>query len=87
MMRVLSDNILVKIINEEDQTSASGLIISAGSNNSAFQKAQIVGVGSGVTAKDISNKEALIARGSAAELIYEGDKYYVIKEESLVAVL
>lgn len=97
-MRVINDRLLVKLIEQEDQTP-SGIYIPANSSKNTHQKAEVVQTGPGAWDKDKDGSfkrrpmaaqvgdVIIISKHSGHEVSVQGEDYILIPEDDILLVL
>lgn len=92
MIKPLADRVLVKMV-EAEETTKSGIILSAGSKEKP-QIAEIVAVGPGgmVDGEKIEmnvkvGQKVITSKYSGTEVKYEGEEYIIVRQNDILAVV
>ena len=92
MIKPLADRVLVKMI-EAEETTKSGIILSAGSKEKP-QIAEIVAVGPGgmIDGEKIEmnvkvGQKVITSKYSGTEVKYEGVEYIIVRQNDILAVV
>lgn len=84
-MKVLGKRVLVKIEEEKDEV-VDGIWRAAGSVVSNYVKATVLSKGGEVT--EVKEGQTIIfGRGSSFDFKLEGERYSIVNEESILAIL
>lgn len=93
MIKPLNDRVLIKMI-EAEETTKSGIILSAGSQEKP-QIAEVVEVGPGEVDENGKRVEMQVKKGdkeitskySGNEIKYEGIDYIIVKQSDILAIV
>ena len=92
MIKPLSDRVLVKMV-EAEETTKSGIILSAGSKEKP-QIAEVVAVGPGgiVDGEKVEmnvkvGQKVITSKYSGTEVKYEGVEYIIVRQNDILAVV
>lgn len=93
MIKPLNDRVLIKMI-EAEETTKSGIILSAGSQEKP-QIAEVVEVGPGEVDENGKRVEMQVKKGdkvitskySGNEIKYEGIYYIIVKQSDILAIV
>ena len=93
MIKPLNDKVLIKMI-EAEETTKSGIILSAGSQEKP-QIAEVVEVGPGEVDENGKKVEMQVKKGdkvitskySGNEIKYEGIDYIIVKQSDILAIV
>lgn len=93
MIKPLNDRVLIKMI-EAEETTKSGIILSAGSQEKP-QIAEVVEVGPGEVDENGKRVEMRVKKGdkvitskySGNEIKYEGIDYIIVKQSDILAIV
>ena len=92
MIKPLSDRVLIKMI-ESEETTKSGIILSAGSKEKP-QVAEVIEVGPGgnVDGKEIKmnikkGEHVIVNKYAGTEVKYEGEEYLIVRQSDILAVV
>ena len=92
MIKPLADRVLIKMI-ESEETTKSGLILSAGSKEKP-QVAEVIEVGPGgnVDGKEIKmnikkGEHVIVNKYAGTEVKYEGEEYLIVRQSDILAVV
>ena len=92
MIKPLEDRVVLKMV-EVDQTTKSGIILSAGSQEKP-QIAEVIAVGPGgeKEGKEIKmyikeGEKVIINKYSGTQIKYEGTEYTIVKQEDVLAIV
>lgn len=93
MIKPLNDRVLIKMI-EAEETTKSGIILSAGSQEKP-QIAEVVEVGPGEVDENGKKVEMQVKKGdkvitskySGNEIKYEGIDYIIVKQSDILAIV
>ena len=93
MIKPLNDRVLIKMI-EAEETTKSGIILSAGSQEKP-QIAEVVEVGPGevdengkrVEKKKKKGDKVITSKYSGNEIKYEGIDYIIVKQSDILAIV
>ncbi len=91
MIKPLEDNVLVKMMEEED-TTKSGIILSTSKEKSQIAKVIAVGPGKIVDGEveKMSVKEGdkvLLSKYSGTEVKYENEDYIIVRQSDILAIV
>ncbi len=91
MIKPLEDNVLVKMMEEED-TTKSGIILSTTKEKSQIAKVIAVGPGKVVDKEleKMSVKEGdkvLLSKYSGTEVKYENEDYIIVRQSDILAIV
>lgn len=91
MIKPLSDNVLVKMKDEED-TTKSGIILMASKEKSQVAEVIAVGPGAKVDGKieEMNVKvgdNVLLNKYAGTEIKYEGEDYIIIRQSEILAIV
>lgn len=87
MLQPIRDNILVKPL-ESDEISSGGIYVPLSARD-VSNKVNIVKVGNGTIKKPMKLKEGQIGyrvKDWGDEIIIDGEKYYLMKQDAIIAV-
>ena len=92
MIKPLSDRVVIKMI-EAEETTKSGIILSAGSKEKP-QIAEVISVGPGgmVDGEKIEMQvkkgdKVITSKYSGTEVKYEGEEYIIVKQSDILAIV
>ena len=92
MIKPLSDRVVIKMI-EAEETTKSGIILSAGSKEKP-QIAEVISVGPGgfvdgekVEMQVKKGDKVIISKYSGTEVKYEGEEYIIVKQSDILAIV
>lgn len=92
MIKPLSDRVVIKMV-EAEETTKSGIILSAGSKEKP-QIAEVVAVGPGgmvdgekVEMQVKKGDRVITSKYSGTEVKYEGEEYIIIKQSDILAIV
>ncbi len=92
MIKPLADRVLIKMI-ESEETTKSGIILSAGSKEKP-QVAEVIEVGPGgnVDGKEIKmnikkGEHVIVNKYAGTEVKYEGEEYLIVRQSDILAVV
>ncbi len=92
MIKPLADRVLIKMI-ESEETTKSGIILSAGSKEKP-QVAEVIEVGPGgnVDGKEIKmnikkGEHVIVNKYAGTEVKYEGEEYLIVRQNDILAVV
>ena len=92
MIKPLADRVLIKMI-ESEETTKSGIILSAGSKEKP-QIAEVIEVGPGgmVDGKEIKMEikkadKVIVSKYAGTEVKYEGEDYIIVKQSDILAIV
>ena len=92
MIKPLADRVLVKM-KESEETTKSGIILSAGSKEKP-QVAEVLEVGPGgmVDGKEIQmtikkGDKVIVSKYAGTEVKYEGEDYIIVKQGDILAIV
>lgn len=93
MIKPLNDRVLIKMI-EAEETTKSGIILSAGSQEKP-QIAEVVEIGPGGLDENGKKVEMQVKKGdkvitskySGTEVKYEGTEYIIVKQSDILAIV
>ena len=92
MIKPLADRVLIKM-KESEETTKSGIILSAASKEKP-QIAEIIAVGPGgnVEGNNIEmyvnvGDEVIVSKYAGTEVKYEGEKYLIVKQSDILAII
>lgn len=92
MIKPLSDRVVIKMV-EAEETTKSGIILSAGSKEKP-QIAEVVAVGTGgmvdgekVEMQVKKGDRVITSKYSGTEVKYEGEEYIIIKQSDILAIV
>lgn len=92
MIKPLADRVLIKML-ESEETTKSGIILSAGSKEKP-QVAEVLEVGPGgtVDGKEIQmtikkGDKVIVSKYAGTEVKYEGEDYIIVKQGDILAIV
>lgn len=93
MIKPLNDRVLIKMI-EAEETTKSGIILSAGSQEKP-QIAEVVEIGPGGVDENGKKVEMQVKKGdkvitskySGTEVKYEGTEYIIVRQSDILAIV
>ena len=92
MIKPLSDRVVIKMI-EAEETTKSGIILSAGSKEKP-QIAEVFSVGPGgfvdgekVEMQVKKGDKVITSKYSGTEVKYEGEEYIIVKQSDILAIV
>ena len=92
MIKPLSDRVVIKMV-EAEETTKSGIILSAGSKEKP-QIAEVVAVGTGgmvdgekVEMQVKKGDRVITSKYSGTEVKYEGEEYIIVKQSDILAIV
>ena len=92
MIKPLADRVLIKI-KEEEETTKSGIILSASSKEKP-QIAEVIAVGPGgnVDGNNIEmhikvGDKVIVSKYAGTELKYEDEEYLIVKQSDILAII
>ena len=92
MIKPLADRVLIKMI-ESEETTKSGIILSAGSKEKP-QVAEVIEVGPGgnVDGKEIKmnikkGEHVIVNKYAGTEVKYEGEEYLIVRQSDILTVV
>ncbi len=92
MIKPLADRVLVKMV-EAEETTKSGIILSAGSKEKP-QIAEIIAVGPGgvVDGEKVEmnvkvGQKVITSKYSGTEVKYEGEEYIIVRQSDILAIV
>ena len=92
MIKPLADRVLIKMI-ESEETTKSGIILSAGSKEKP-QVAEVIEVGPGgnVDGKEIKmnikkGEHVIVNKYAGTEVKYEGEEYLIVRQSDILGVV
>ncbi len=92
MIKPLSDRVVIKMV-EAEETTKSGIILSAGSKEKP-QIAEVVAVGPGgmvdgekVEMQVKKGDRVITSKYSGTEVKYEGEEYIIVKQSDILAIV
>lgn len=92
MLKPLSDRVILKMC-EAEETTASGIILSSGSQEKP-QIAEVIAVGEGglVDGKEVKmvvkkGDKVVTNKYSGTEVKYEGEDYIIVKQSDILAIV
>jgi len=93
-LRPLHDRIIVQRIEEDQQTSAGGIIIPDSAKEKP-QEAKVIAVGNGkrsddgtVTPLDVkADDKILVGKYSGNDITVDGEEYVILREDEVLAVI
>lgn len=93
MIKPLNDRVLIKMI-EAEETTKSGIILSAGSQEKP-QIAEVIAIGPGGLDENGKKVEIQVKKGdkvitskySGTEVKYEGIEYIIVKQSDILAIV
>lgn len=92
MIKPLSDRVVIKMI-EAEETTKSGIILSAGSKEKP-QIAEVISVGPGgfvdgekVEMQVKKGDKVITSKYSGTEVKYEGEEYIIVKQSDILAIV
>lgn len=93
MIKPLNDRVLIKMI-EAEETTKSGIILSAGSQEKP-QIAEVVEIGPGGVDEDGKKVQMQVKKGdkvitskySGTEVKYEGVEYIIVRQSDILAIV
>ena len=92
MIKPLSDRVVIKMI-EAEETTKSGIILSAGSKEKP-QIAEVISVGPGgmvdgekVEMQVKKGDRVITSKYSGTEVKYEGEEYIIVKQSDILAIV
>ena len=92
MIKPLSDRVVIKMV-EAEETTKSGIILSAGSKEKP-QIAEVIAVGPGgivdgekVEMQVKKGDKVITSKYSGTEVKYEGEEYIIVKQSDILAIV
>ena len=92
MIKPLSDRVVIKMV-EAEETTKSGIILSAGSKEKP-QIAEVIAVGPGgmvdgekVEMQVKKGDRVITSKYSGTEVKYEGEEYIIVKQSDILAIV
>lgn len=92
MIKPLSDRVVLKMV-EAEETTKSGIILSAGSQEKP-QIAEVIAVGSGgiengekIEMQVKKGDKVITSKYSGTEVKYEGEEYIIVKQSDILAIV
>lgn len=92
MIKPLSNRVLVQMI-EPEETTKSGIILSAGSKEQS-QIAKVIEVGPGINTKETKEpmyvkpgQKVIINKYSGSEIKFEGEDFIILKQDDILAII
>lgn len=92
MIKPLSDRVLIKM-KESEETTKSGIILSAGSKEKP-QFAEVIEVGPGAKVEgklqemDVKKGDkVIVSKYAGTEVKYENEEYIIVKQEDILAIV
>ena len=92
MIKPLSDRVVIKMI-EAEETTKSGIILSAGSKEKP-QSVEVISVGPGgfvdgekVEMQVKKGDKVITSKYSGTEVKYEGEEYIIVKQSDILAIV
>jgi len=90
----LGDRVLVKSVQEEDKKTKSGIIIPETIDKEKPEQGRVIAVGEGkyengklVTSRVKVGDTIIFSKYSPDESKVEGEEYYILKEENILAII
>ena len=92
MIKPLQDRVVIKMV-EEEETTASGIILSSGAKEKP-QIAEIIEVGPGgkVDGNEVEmyvkkGNKVIVSKYAGTEVKYEGEEYIIVRQSDILAIV
>ena len=90
MIKPLTDKVLIKM-KEKEETTKSGIILTASKEKPQIAEVIAVGPGGNVDGKEIkmyvkTGDKVVITKYAGTEIKYEGEDYIIVKQNDILAI-